>query len=161
MYKKILLPTDGSRNSEKAIVHAATIATDEDAEIVVLNVVDSVYLSGLPEEELITDTEIVLERESKKVTQRVKDIIVEYEEEHGFDPEKLKIKTLTMEGNAADVILKVSEIKEIDMIVMASSGKHMIDRFLLGSVTEKIVRHSKVPVLVIPNNYEIKKDENN
>ena len=91
MYKKILLPTDGSRNSEKAIVHAATIATDEDAEIVVLNVVDSVYLSGLPEEELITDTEIVLERESKKVTQRVKDIIVEYEEEHGFDPEKLNV----------------------------------------------------------------------
>ncbi len=151
MYERILLPTDGSRNSEKAIIHAATIAKDEESEIIILNVVDSVYLSGLPEEELITDTEVVLERESKKVTKRVKDIIIEFEEEHDIDPEKVKLKTLTMEGNAADVILKVSEIKDIDLIVMASSGKHMIDRFLLGSVTEKTVRHSKVPVLVVPN----------
>lgn len=159
MYNKILLPTDGSKNSEKAIIHAVTIANNENAEIIILNVVDSVYLSGLPEEELITDTEIILERESKKVTQRVKDIIKEYGSDQGFDPDKLKISTLTMEGNAADVILKVVEIREIDMIVMASSGKHMIDRFLLGSVTEKTVRHSKVPVLVIPNGYKSKKEK--
>ncbi|HIH35034.1 MAG TPA: universal stress protein, partial [Methanosphaera sp.] len=48
-------------------------------------------------------------------------------------------------------ILKVSENEDIDLIVIASSGKHMLDRFLLGSVTEKTVRHTKVPILVIPN----------
>ena len=121
--------------------------------------VDSVYLSGLPEEELITDTELVLERESKRVTQRVEKIIRDYEEKLGYDKDKIKLSVLTMEGNAADVILKVAEIKEIDLIVMASSGKHMIDRFLLGSVTEKTVRHSRVPVLVIPNGYEKDEDE--
>lgn len=151
MYNKILLPTDGSKNSEKAIEHALTIAEYEDAEIVILNVVDSVYLTGLPEEDLITKSEIILEEESKKLTSRVKSIINEIEKEKGEEGKDIKMNTLTIEGNAADVILKISEKEDIDLIVIASSGKHMLDRFLLGSVTEKTVRHSKVPILVIPN----------
>lgn len=151
MYDKILLPTDGSKNSERAIAHALTIAEFEDAEIVVLNVVDSVYLTGLPEEDLITKSEMILEEESKKVTSRVESIIKEIEEEKGSEGKDIKITTKTIEGNAADVILKISESDDIDLIVIASSGKHMLDRFLLGSVTEKAVRHTKVPILVIPN----------
>ena len=151
MYDKILLPTDGSKNSERAIAHALTIAEFEDAEIVVLNVVDSVYLTGLPEEDLITKSEMILEEESKKVTSRVESIIKEIEEEKGSEGKDIKITTKTIEGNAADVILKISESEDIDLIVIASSGKHMLDRFLLGSVTEKTVRHTKVPILVIPN----------
>ena len=143
MYNKILLPTDGSKNSERAIAHALTIAEFEDAEIVVLNVVDSVYLTGLPEEDLITKSEMILEEESKKVTSRVESIIKEIEEEKGSEGKDLKITT--------DVIIKISESDDIDLIVIASSGKHMLDRFLLGSVTEKTVRHTKVPILVIPN----------
>ncbi len=154
MYKKILLPTDGSKNSERAIAHALTIAEFEDAEIVVLNVVDSVYLTGLPEEDLITKSEMILEEESKKVTSRVKDIIRKIEEEKGTESKEIQVTTETIEGNAADVILKVSENEDIDLIVIASSGKHMLDRFLLGSVTEKTVRHTKVPILVIPNDEE-------
>ncbi len=151
MYSKILLPTDGSKNSERAIAHALTIAEFEDAEIVVLNVVDSVYLTGLPEEDLITKSEMILEEESKKVTSRVEEIIKKLEEEKGSESKEIKVSTKTIEGNAADVILKVSENEDIDLIVIASSGKHMLDRFLLGSVTEKTVRHTKVPILVIPN----------
>nr|WQH65240.1 universal stress protein [Methanosphaera sp. ISO3-F5] len=151
MYNKILLPTDGSKNSEKAIKHALTIAEYEDAEIIILNVVDSVYLTGLPEEDLITKSEMILEEESKKVTSRVEEIIHELEEEKGSNAKDIKLSTRTVEGNAADVILKLSEKEDIDLIVIASSGKHMLDRFLLGSVTEKTVRHTKVPILVIPN----------
>ena len=83
MYDKILLPTEGSKNSEKAIAHALTIAEYEDAEIVILNVVDSVYLTGLPEEDLITKSEMILEEESKKVTSRVENIIKDIEKEKG------------------------------------------------------------------------------
>lgn len=150
MYSKILLPTDGSKNSERAIAHALTIAEFEDAEIVVLNVVDSVYLTGLPEEDLITKSEMILEEESKRVTSRVEEIIKKLEEEKDSESKEIKVSTKTIEGNAADVILKVSENEDIDLIVIASSGKHMLDRFLLGSVTEKTVRHTKVPILVIP-----------
>ena len=100
MYNKILLPTDGSKNSERAIAHALTIAEFEDAEIVVLNVVDSVYLTGLPEEDLITKSEMILEEESKKVTSRVESIIKEIEEEKGSEGKDIKITTKTIEGNA-------------------------------------------------------------
>ena len=151
MYDKILLPTDGSKNSERAIAHALTIAEFEDAEIVVLNVVDSVYLTGLPEEDLITKSEMILEEESKKVTSRVESIIKEIEEEKGSEGKDIKITTKTIEGNAADVILKISESDDIDLIVIASSGKHMLDRFLLEKKKKKTVRHTKVPILVIPN----------
>lgn len=152
MYKKILLPTDGSKNSEKAIEHALRIAELEDSEIIILNVVDSVYLTGLPEEDLITKSELILEEESQKIINHVKSIIENMEEEEkGFKIDHVKLTPRTEEGNAADVILKLSEKEDVDLIVIASSGKHMLDRFLLGSVTEKTVRHSTVPILVIPN----------
>ena len=151
MYKKILLPTDGSKNSEKAIEHALRIAELEDSEIIILNVVDSVYLTGLPEEDLITKSELILEEESQKIINHVKYIIENMEEEKGFKIDHVKLTPRTEEGNAADVILKLSEKEDVDLIVIASSGKHMLDRFLLGSVTEKTVRHSTVPILVIPN----------
>lgn len=151
MYKKILLPTDGSKNSEKAIEHALRIAELEDSEIIILNVVDSVYLTGLPEEDLITKSELILEEESQKIINHVKSIIENMEEEKGFKIDHVKLTPRSEEGNAADVILKLSEKEDVDLIVIASSGKHMLDRFLLGSVTEKTVRHSTVPILVIPN----------
>ena len=151
MYKKILLPTDGSKNSEKAIEHALRIAELEDSEIIILNVVDSVYLTGLPEEDLITKSELILEEESQKIINHVKSMIENMEEEKGFKIDHVKLTPRTEEGNAADVILKLSEKEDVDLIVIASSGKHMLDRFLLGSVTEKTVRHSTVPILVIPN----------
>ena len=149
MYNKILLPTDGSKNSERAIQHAITIALNENSEIVILNVVDSAYLTGLPEEDIITKSEMILQEESRKVLDHVEEIIKNMDVE-GIDD--IQLTPMTVEGNAADIILKVSEKENIDLIVIASSGKHMLDRFLLGSVTEKTVRHSKVPILVIPNN---------
>ena len=149
MYNKILLPTDGSKNSERAIKHAITIAKHEESEIIVLNVVDSVYLTGLPEEELITKSEIILQEECRKVLENVENIIKNSEEID--DTENITITPKTVEGNAADIILKVSEEEDVDLVIIASSGKHMLDRFLLGSVTEKTVRHTKVPIMVIPN----------
>ncbi len=151
MYDRILLPTDGSKNSERAIIHAVRLADKHDAEIIILNAVDSVYLAGLPEDDLITESEIVLEEESTEVTENVKSIIKKYSEEYDLDFSKVKLTSLTVEGDAGDKIIEVSEKRDIDIIVIASSGKHRLDRFLLGSVTEKIVHNSKVPVLVIPN----------
>ncbi len=135
MYDKILLPTDGSKNSERAIQHAVSIAEHENSEIIVLNVVDSVYLTGLPEEDLITKTEVILQEESEKVIQRVLTVIKELEEKNEIKlSDKIKLTPMTIEGNAADIILKVSETEDIDLIVIASSGKHMLDRFLAKKI---------------------------
>lgn len=145
MYNKILLPTDGSKNSERAIEHALKIAEHDGAEILVLNVVDSKRLTSLPENALTEESLSAFEDHSKIVTQKVIDII------NSIDPDNgVKISTLSVEGNPADAILKVADKEDADLIVIASSGKNMVDRFLLGSVTAKTVRHSQIPVLVVP-----------
>lgn len=144
--EKILLPVDGSKNSERAIDYALTIAEDEDSEIIILNAVDSKRMTSLPEDALEQEHELVFEQEGRRVTENIRDMLLE----RSSCPEKMKIQLLTLEGNPAALIKKVSQDEEVDMVIMVSSGKHFVDRLLLGSVTEKTVRQSPVPVLVIP-----------
>ncbi|MGZ7068651.1 MAG: universal stress protein, partial [Methanobacterium sp.] len=54
------------------------------------------------------------------------------------------------EGAPYDVILETMDKEDVDLTVMGASGRHGLDRFLLGSVTERVVRKSKRPVLVVP-----------
>ena len=56
---------------------------------------------------------------------------------------------MLLEGHPADEIVKFAEQNDIEMIVMGTLGKTGLDRFLLGSVAENVVRHSKIPVLVV------------
>ena len=151
MYNKILLPSDGSKNSEHAIKHALQIASDEGAEITVLHVVDSKHLSSLSDEALDKD-DLIFDEHGDEVLDHVLGLIDELRDELGIASE-VKVSTLTVEGNPADVIVRVCEKKGMDMVIMANSGKHKLDRFLLGSVTEKTIREAPVPVLVIPANY--------
>lgn len=150
MYNRILLTSDGSKNSEIAIKHALRIASDEGAEVIVLHVVDAKHVSGVSEDDI--GEEVPFGKYSKKVLNQFEKVIQDLEnekEEHN----RVKITKLSIVGKPSDVILKVCERENIDMIVMSNSGKNKVDRFLLGSVTEKTIREAPVPVLVIPANY--------
>lgn len=150
MYNKILLTSDGSKNSEFAIKHALQIAADEGAEVVLLHVVDSKSLTSIPEE-AIEKGEIPFDKYSAEVLNNFESVIKSLKKD---SPEnQVQIRKLSIEGKPCDVILKVCENENIDMIVMSNSGKNKVDRFLLGSVTERIIREAPVPVLVIPANY--------
>ena len=59
------------------------------------------------------------------------------------------IETVIIEGRPAEDIIKLAEDSKMDVIVMGSIGKTGIEKFLLGSVAEKVVRGSKVPVLIV------------
>ncbi len=150
MYNRILLTSDGSKNSEFAIEHALQIAADEGAEVVVLHVVDSKHLSSMSEEAINGNTKF--SEHGDKVLNHFEEVIQELENKKE-EKYRVKIRKLSLEGRACDVILKVCKKENIDMIVMSNSGKNKVDRFLLGSVTEKIIREAPVPVLVIPANY--------
>ena len=150
MYKRILLTSDGSKNSEYAIKHALQIASDEHAEIIVLHVVDSKHLSSISDE-AIDDDNVVFDDHGDNVLEHIASLIDEYKKELDIDDDSLQVSKLSVEGNPAEMIIQVCEKEKIDMIIMANSGKHKLDRFLLGSVTEKTVRHTRVPILVIPN----------
>jgi len=142
MYKKILLPTDGSEYANKAAEHAIWIAKKSNAEIIALTVMETSTLIGLPADDLIIRIKEVLEEEASNSLDKIKKIV----EESGYN---IKLTLKTDEGSPADSILDMIEKEGIDLVVMGTSGKHGLDRFLLGSVTEKVVRSAKCPVLVV------------
>jgi len=147
MYQKILLPTDGSKFAENAAKHAIWIASRSGAEIIVLNVIETSSLVGLPAEDLIVKIKEMLKEEGRRSLERISEMITQSEGESKI--KDLKITLTTEEGSPADSILKTIENENIDLVVMGTSGKHGLDRFLLGSVTEKVVRSSTCPVLAV------------
>jgi nucleotide-binding universal stress UspA family protein len=141
------LPTDGSKFAEKAAKHAIWIASRSGAEIIVLNVIETSSLVGLPAEDLIVKIKEMLKEEGRRSLERISEMITQSEGESKI--KDLKITLTTEEGSPADSILKTIENENIDLVVMGTSGKHGLDRFLLGSVTEKVVRSSTCPVLAV------------
>ena len=72
--------------------------------------------------------------------------------------QEIEVEPVVLEGNPAHEIVKFAEENDIELIVMGTLGKTGIQKFLLGSVTENVVRHSKVPVLVIRGETAKKKE---
>ncbi|MGC9517198.1 MAG: universal stress protein [Methanomicrobiales archaeon] len=148
MYKKILLPTDGSKYADKAAQHAMWIASKSGAEIIVLTVLETSSLAGLPAEDLIVKIKEMLKEEGKRSLEKISNVLSE-EESHEKSDKDVKITLETKEGAPADEILKIIKEEGVDLVIMGTSGKHGLDRFLLGSVAEKVVRSSECPVMVI------------
>lgn len=148
MYHKILLPTDGSKFAEKAAKHAIWIASQSDAEIIALNVVDTSSLVGLPAEDLTVRVTEILKEEAHASLDQIENMINDFKKEEGIEKD-IKLIKESKEGSPANIILKTVDEEGIDLIVMGTSGKHGLDRFLLGSVTEKVVRSAKCPVLAV------------
>ena len=148
MYKKILLPTDGSEYANKAAKHAIWIASLNGAEIIALNVIETSSLVGLPAEDLIVRIKEMLKEEGHKSLEKISDILKESKIE-GECQKEVKLTISTKEGSPSDVIIETVKKEGVDLIVMGTSGKHGLDRFLLGSVTENVVRSSQCPVLVV------------
>lgn len=142
MYSKILLPTDGSKHANKAAEHAIWIARESGAEIIALTVMETSSLVGLPADDLIIRLREMLEEEASRSLEAVKKLV----EESGAD---IKLTLRTDEGSPAEAILRTVEKEGVDLVVMGTSGKHGLDRFLLGSVDEKVVRSAGCPVLVV------------
>lgn len=148
MYKKILLPTDGSKCAEKAAEHAILIARQNNADIIVLNVLETHSLAGLPVADFTRKVNEVFRQEGENALERIYNIFKNISEKQGFK-EEVKLILETKEGYPADMILQTVEKENIDLVVMGASGKNRIEKFLLGSVAEKVVRHAKCPVLTV------------
>ena len=142
LYKKILLPTDGSKYSDKSEKHALAIAASNNAEIIALSVIENSFLIGLPDSETISEVNRLLKEENEKNLKKVERL----RDEEGLD---VKITTKVKEGSPARVILETIEEEDIDLVVIGSAGKTGIDKFLMGSVAEKVVKSAKCCVLVI------------
>jgi nucleotide-binding universal stress UspA family protein len=138
-YRNILIATDGSENTQRAISYGIKIAKMSGAMVYALCVVDISSLS----QSWTAGWETmygILKTEAQKAISKVK----EYGEASG-----VKVKEVLLEGHPSSEIIDFAENNDIDLIVMGTLGKTGLDRFLMGSVAEKVVRNSKVPVMVV------------
>jgi len=149
MFRKILYPTDFSDDAKKALEYVKRLKEAGTKEVVILHVIheyglDSVLegceWAGLEVEKCKEDVlgDIVKDKEAKakKILEEIQGIGIK-----GV----IRVEI----GNPASKILEVSEEKNVSLIVMGAHGERKVLELLLGSVTEKVVRHSKIPVLVI------------
>jgi len=145
--KKVLWPTDFSRNAEKALPYITSLTRQYGAEIHVLHVIEDVahHVSwyGAFEQSHIDK---IMEWANKTGKQRLDQICDKY-----LEGCPLYIKHIAV-GDPAMEILKFIEGENVDLVVMASQGKG--GNFRFGSVTEKVLKESPVPVTTIPVNQE-------
>ena len=154
MYKEILLPIDGSENSKRAATQAIYLADVSSANIIVLIVLEPYYplLPILPISTLPSPDETYYEELKEEGKNIIKDFIKELEGNQCKGKCKnVYIASLIIEGKAYIEILKTIEEENVDLVVMGASGRHStLDRFVLGSVTERVIREAKKPVMVVP-----------
>jgi nucleotide-binding universal stress UspA family protein len=148
VHKKILLPTDGSANSEKAGEYAISLADLSGAEIVVLNVIDTSYLDAIPQKDIREGLEKELRADGNRAMEKFEKKIEE--EECNGTCKNVTFKTMIKEGKPADVIIKTIDEENVDQVIIGKNGKHGLERFLLGNTADRVVRNAKVPVNVIP-----------
>ncbi len=138
MYDEILVPTDGSPASNAAIEHAIDLADRYGARLHALYVVDGAAYSTLEAgSEIVIDA---LESEGEDATERV----IRMAEDAGIEG----VSTVVT-GTAYRSITDYTADNDVDMIVMGTHGRRGLDRYLLGSVTERVVRTAEVPVLTV------------
>ena len=139
MYEKILVPTDGSDFAKKAQKHALFLAKACDAEIIAVSVTENNFVNGLPLDDEIYQLNQILKEKSEE----------NLKEFDKLNEDDLKITHVIREGSPAKVILEVAKEEDVDLIVMGSSGKSGFDRFIMGSVADKVVNSAKCAVLVV------------
>ena len=146
MYKRILVATDGSTLSRKAVAAAIALAGRLEAELVALKVVprypESYFEGGVA----LAPQEIArVEKQWAESSQAIVDGVKAQAEAQGVGAKAVTAKS----DLVADAVIAAAKKHKCDLIVMASHGRRGIKRLLLGSETQQVLTHSHVPVLVL------------
>lgn len=138
---KMLLATDGSEYSRLALEKAAELASATHSEILVLAVSQLVNLGSVGP--MVYAPESAFEVPTKEESEGILQAAAEYLTSQG-----IANRTLRCIGQPAEAILQTAEEEHVDLIVVGSHGRTGLQRFLLGSVSNQVVGHSPVSVLV-------------
>ncbi|MFC6785557.1 universal stress protein [Halobaculum halobium] len=140
MYDRILVPTDGSDGVERAVRHAVDLAVQHGATVHALYVVNSASYAGMPMESSWEGIDEMLRGDAESAVSLVEALGDDYD---------VPVETSVIDGSPSPEIVRYAEDNDCDLIVMGTHGRGGIDRLLLGSVAEKVVRSSTVPVLTV------------
>jgi nucleotide-binding universal stress UspA family protein len=145
MFRKILVPLDGSPLAEQALEPALTLAKQIDESEVILfrvpfyqdvTIVQDAYMGVM----LPPDVPARAEAEAKSYLSAVQD---------KYRHPNLKLRSITQMGDEANAILNIADDEEVDLIVMSTHGRTGITRWMLGSITERVLQQAPCPVLVV------------
>jgi nucleotide-binding universal stress UspA family protein len=146
MYKKILVATDGTKLSKKAVKAASQLAVELGANLTLVQVVPkypNTFFDGSPVfsvREIAQLEEKMTVKAKTSLNELVKDAV-----DHHIGVSTTVVKS----SNVSEALLKVAQKTKADLIVMASHGRGGIKRVLIGSETLQVLTHSEIPVLVI------------
>lgn len=143
MFKRILIPTDGSEQSERAILAGVSFAKDLGAEVVGLTVIPQFHAFTV-NAEMLEDTKEEFENQMQERARKYLQFILDAAHMAGV-PCTTEYKT---GDDPYQVIIDTARERECDLIIMASHGRRGIKGALLGSETQKVLVHSSIPVLV-------------
>ncbi|QAU14503.1 universal stress protein (plasmid) [Halorubrum sp. BOL3-1] len=139
MYDTILIPTDGSDGARKAIREGIQLADLTGATVHGLYVIDTRDYNTLPESKWLS-----LQDELESTGETATEVV-----ESEADARDVDTVTSITRGIPHEEILAYIESNDIDVVVMGTHGRSGFNRFLLGSVTEKVIRQSPVPVHIV------------
>ncbi len=139
-HRNILIATDGSDNTLRAISCGIELAKLSGATVYALYVVNTpatISETWTLGKEMIYE---VMRKDGEKAVSKIKQL---------GEASGVEVKELVLDGDPSSEIIEFAENNNIDLIVMGTLGKSGIEKFLIGSVAEKVVRGSKVPVMVV------------
>ena len=141
MYKKILVPLDGSELAKRALDQAEQLAKTFGAEIIMFQVVPFMPIYGSPE--LVTPL-IIDEKQKEAAEQYLNNLAEELKKRD------LRVKALVKTGQQVAVeIIDFAKESGVDLIVMCTHGRSGITRWVLGSVAHKVITRAETPILLI------------
>lgn len=140
--EKILVTTDGSENATKALLKAKEVAKVLGREVIILSVVEEVTSNPY----LTIDYTTVEARQNYllKLTEEIlKEALKHFEDFHG------DVNTKILKGNPSEMIIKEINDNDYDMVIMGSRGLGTFSKTVLGSVSYRVLNHSKIDVLIV------------
>lgn len=143
MYRNILIPTDGSEITTKAVSAAIELARTLGARLSTISVKEPFPYSAISEMQPVPPQEF-FDAQERIAASRVKSV-VSAANAAGLDCSAFTVEAL----HPWEAIIDHANAQGCDLIVMASHGRRGVAAFLLGSETQRVLIHSKVPVLVV------------
>ncbi len=142
-FKKILCPTDFSAPAAKALKVAADMALDYSSELLVVNIVEPIPTISAADSFPLNYLRQYLDEAESASKRQLKELVAK------VVPAQVKVRPLTLTGQAALQIVDLADKKAVDLIVIATHGQTGLKRLVFGSVTDRVLKLTSRPVLII------------
>lgn len=148
IFKKIMIATDGSECSKKAVNKGIEFAQLSGGTVYAVYVVTTAYISTLDGSYFSSIDMYPYWKAIHEALNKQGHQAVDYVKELG-DKMSINVKSIILEGNPSEELIQYAEKENMDIVIMGTVGRTGLDRMILGSVAGNVVRHSKVPVMVV------------